>query len=271
MLSVNTAYYILLAILSFIVLKKTVQISQHGWWILLKGSACRKELLLALKNMPGNTINLDVLSATEKKFHPPFPLFTPLISPLAKRWKLFRFYKNFIDRQPMLVVLQSILIFFSPQPSLAITISFILLLLLIIVSLIHLLLGRCILGYIDNFRQDFHFLHKPYTTASKIDFVRKFTFGIIVIVTTSIIGFAAIYYGIYQASPSVSFNNLQSTNVPLQLIYFSVITAATIGYGDITPCYGWPQFLVSLQVIYFMGVLITLIFSLSNTFEPEKD
>lgn len=56
----------------------------------------------------------------------------------------------------------------------------------------------------------------------------------------------------------------------LQLMYFSVVTMATVGYGDIHPNMGVIQMLAALEVLFGTGVIIFLLFSLSNTFTFTK-
>jgi len=48
----------------------------------------------------------------------------------------------------------------------------------------------------------------------------------------------------------------------LQNLYFSVVTFATLGFGDIAPACGWTQVLVIFEVIFgyvFLGLIITII------------
>lgn len=51
-------------------------------------------------------------------------------------------------------------------------------------------------------------------------------------------------------------------------IYFSVVTIATVGYGDITPKSGPSRLLVSLEIV--IGVAFTIVlFSIAATFVRE--
>jgi uncharacterized protein YjbI with pentapeptide repeats len=76
--------------------------------------------------------------------------------------------------------------------------------------------------------------------------------------------FAFIYHNIFYLNDVESFNraNIHDTWPGLSLIYYSVVTFTTLGFGDITPKPGWLQFWVMLEVslgYIMLGGLISIL------------
>ncbi|WP_151087968.1 potassium channel family protein [Hymenobacter baengnokdamensis] len=61
--------------------------------------------------------------------------------------------------------------------------------------------------------------------------------------------YAVIYSYSSHANPDFLKEPLDST---IKAIYFSFVTSATVGYGDIYPCTGFGQFLVVSQIVLFL-------------------
>jgi hypothetical protein len=80
--------------------------------------------------------------------------------------------------------------------------------------------------------------------------------------------FAFIYHNIFYLKDGDSFNraNIHDTWSGFSLIYYSVVTFTTLGFGDITPKPGWLQFWVMLEVILGYIILGGLISILANKF-----
>jgi uncharacterized protein YjbI with pentapeptide repeats len=78
--------------------------------------------------------------------------------------------------------------------------------------------------------------------------------------------FAFIFHNIFYLNDLESFNraNIHDTWAGLSLIYYSVVTFTTLGFGDITPKAGWLQFWVMLEVIIGYIMLGGLISILAN-------
>lgn len=55
-----------------------------------------------------------------------------------------------------------------------------------------------------------------------------------------------------------------------QFIYFSVGTVATVAYGDILPKNWLAQIASALETLFSMGVIVLLLFALSQTFTHEE-
>ncbi len=86
-----------------------------------------------------------------------------------------------------------------------------------------------------------------------------------------VVGFAVLFYSNYSNSNGSAFNN--PFNSPLTIfdfLYFSIVTFATVGYGDITPSRDMlPRILVSSEIILSFLVIITFITSVSLTFKID--
>jgi hypothetical protein len=73
-----------------------------------------------------------------------------------------------------------------------------------------------------------------------------------------ILGFAYMFYGIAKSDPN-SYNYSAPKPVTYsEFIYFSIVSFATIGYGDITPVNEGARFLVGVEAI--LGSIINVIF-----------
>jgi hypothetical protein len=85
-------------------------------------------------------------------------------------------------------------------------------------------------------------------------------------VATCIAGFSIAYLDLSQSNPSAF--NVPLT--PISALYFSIITFATVGYGDIFPAIDLTRLLVSLEIIIAMLYTI-LIFSVIAGFVRQKN
>jgi peptidoglycan/LPS O-acetylase OafA/YrhL len=70
-------------------------------------------------------------------------------------------------------------------------------------------------------------------------------FGIVLTLCLSLLVFATTYVGLSQQSGE--FNGLHTK---VDAIYFTVVTMATVGYGDITPTGQTARVVVVLQIVY---------------------
>jgi hypothetical protein len=185
-----------------------------------------------------------------------------------------RFFGRWIDRQPSLVVLVAVLLIFIPQHSF-VRLEIFALLLLMFLELADVLCARAVLGFTDNFRPDFTFdpanlqedIHP-----SKTDFMGKFIIGMSAFVAAAVIGFTGIYNGMYflWGSHAVA-GNIRPEWPVVQMLYFSVITMTTIGFGDVYPMHPSVQILAACEAVFGTSVLVFMLFALSNTFIPDGD
>lgn len=68
---------------------------------------------------------------------------------------------------------------------------------------------------------------------------------LVFLICLSLTVFAATYYVL--AGTSGEFNGLSTR---LDALYFTIVTMATVGYGDITAVGQWPRLIVILQIVY---------------------
>jgi hypothetical protein len=152
-----------------------------------------------------------------------------------------------------------------------------LILTLIFTGLLDLLFARGILGFADNFRRVFELDPTRYYREasyrwSKTEFTGDFLLGFALFLCSSILGFASIFYGLYYVFGEKSFRNLLCKDWPvqLQLIYFSLVTIATVGYGDIQPAIGWTQVAAGLEILFGLGFVVIFLFGLQLTLSYDR-
>ena len=271
---------------------KVFEIIRSIKWIIYKGRLYGEEVIqLVEETRKAKTINAKELYSLEKKHQMPLPLFWYLRKRYAhiqgnSTWLIRlallinRIYGQYIHRCPSLLVLISFILMFFPKDK-SVWVEITLTICLILLELLNMLCSRAILGFADNFRSDFK--HDPTTNDnnnlicwSKTQFIAKFMFGISIFLLTSIFGFAAIYFGIdnfFSHNNSVALNGLnRDGNVPVQIqvLYFSITTIATVGYGDIFPKPGWGQVIAGLEMLFGLWVIVFLFFALSSTFTLDS-
>jgi len=267
------AVLILSYILCAVALVKIIGILLYCKWVLATGRPYRKEVFDSFVTDKGSPqISIALLTSINKKYKIPLSSFWNYSQ--DKLNGIIKFYRVWIYRQPILVLILSSLIFLTKNSNtILLTVEMYLISFLILSELLNLIFSRIILGCIDNFRTDF--LLEPgnpeFLVWNKTHFVEKFTFGAASFMVSSIIGFAALYYGLYCMEQTTYFKGISTHGYhQLEFLYFSIITAATIGYGDISPCYGLPQLIAAFESVFSMGIIVVLIFALSNTFTFEK-
>jgi len=78
------------------------------------------------------------------------------------------------------------------------------------------------------------------------------------IVLLYIFGFGMQYYDMYVHSPDAFTVGFEEELEPTTFIYYSVVTFATIGYGEITPLSTAARFMTSLEIMF--GMVINVLF-----------
>lgn len=277
----------------FFSIVKLVEIWSYNIWLINHGAVYREKMLgLVREHRTARTIPMAKMSSIDREHAVPWPIPWKLGEHFAAQEKsvgllrrlgasVCRVVGKYVDRQPILVLSLSTLLMVFPDRSLGwleMPAEMALILLLVLSALVDLLLARALLGFIDNFRRDFEMDPVQYYRQgtfgwSKTKFLGKFLFGVVFFLGTSTFGFGAVFYGLYQTCGEVSFRTLLENDMPvqLQLLYLSLVTVATVGYGDIHPNIGIAQMVVGLEILLGMGVLVFLIFSLATTFTDEME
>jgi len=87
------------------------------------------------------------------------------------------------------------------------------------------------------------------------------------------VGFAALFYLCHIQTGGTAFKGLPDDGWTFfHLIYFSIVTLATVGYGDVTPTESvMPRFLVASEIVAGFLILVALVTSVSLTFQVGTD
>ena len=152
---------------------------------------------------------------------------------------------------------------------------------LFFLKLVDLILARSIFGFWDNFRLDFTFtvFGRQGTNAevlpiSRAHFLSKFMIRIALFLFTARFAFARIYYRLYMLSLDEhvrAFNGLVDQGwVFVQFLYFSLVTMATVGFGEIHPTSVAAQVCVTFEILFSLVTIVFLLFALSNTFSYDN-
>jgi hypothetical protein len=81
--------------------------------------------------------------------------------------------------------------------------------------------------------------------------------------------FAGLHGTVWRLEPQNSFKNLPEVPSFMDFIYYSVVTAATLGYGDITPLSTLARVLASTEVILGLGWLTVVFGAVIAHLQPE--
>lgn len=270
-------------------LYKLTSICSYVYFLVRNGNEYKEEVSKVI-DIRERTIDIEKLAEIDKTYKVPWNLLWKRASPLSHLptnpdfreirfvGKICWFLGEWVHRLPIVVIfLSGVLMGFPIADSPLVWSGITLILLLIFFGLINFLLSRIRLGFVDNFRRDL--MPKPigyYQSGSrrwsKTQFVGKFLVGVTIFLVISVIGFAAVYYSIYQLYGPESFKGLLGGRWPAQaqFVYFSVGTVATAAYGDITPGNWLAQIVSGLEILFSMGVIVLLLFALSQTFTHEE-
>ena len=87
-----------------------------------------------------------------------------------------------------------------------------------------------------------------------------------------VLGYAALYCLSHTHSGGTAFKGVPNDRFGfIHFCYFSIVTLATVGYGDISPSEQLlPRILVGSQIVAGFMVLVTLVTSVSLTFQNEQ-
>ncbi len=95
---------------------------------------------------------------------------------------------------------------------------------------------------------------------------------------TCIVGCSLLNMGIYKMAPSTAFDNrARSSSDFVDFLYFTTVTMATVGYGDVTPLSPLARIVVTGEVlvsvfflVMFLGILIGIYNDLVQTLQGRQ-
>jgi len=87
-----------------------------------------------------------------------------------------------------------------------------------------------------------------------------------------VVGYATLYSSLYKIDDTVFDNIPKDQYTFLHFLYFSVVTIATVGYGDITPSQNLiARLLVTSEIVSGFLIVFTFVTFVSLTFKSDKE
>jgi hypothetical protein len=135
---------------------------------------------------------------------------------------------------------------------------------------------RLRLGYLDSYfrvigARSLRPEHSnPLEPLHDLDLVSDFVLLFVRLVGMVILGYAAVYSALHRIAPGAFGDLGEGIMADLSLIYFSVATIATVGYGDIVPKTLAARALVTSEILAGFALLVLLITSFSLTASPPR-
>lgn len=264
-------------------------LSEFGWFI--SGTSTVVSMLLSLKlvEMLAHVIVVWRIprSLVDQLGDPGIPTKTHLLEQCRaawdpKRWmfthfvlrfpKLLRWPSNLVFRWPSLMTIQALLLIVVRQHAVTM-IACALLIAGVWLELLQRFLFRLRLGHLDTYIRgiasdclDPEF-QQAFNPAHDLDLVTDFVLLFGRLVAVVILGYAAVYSALQLAlSPNAFSGNLGAgSETVFSLLYFSVVTIATVGYGDIVPSTMIARFLVASEIMAGFALLVLLVTAFALT------
>ncbi len=109
-------------------------------------------------------------------------------------------------------------------------------------------------------------------TARRKDVVSEFVTVFLVTFGVLVLGYGGIYAGLSKVGIGGSaFHGLAIDQSPFaQLLYFSIVTIATLGYGDIAPSSFLARLAVSSEVLCSFALIVLLVAVVSLTSQTDE-
>ena len=190
---------------------------------------------------------------------------------------------NTIFRLPTLLSVQVAIVFVSPS-SVITFIGVFLIWLALWADVVHNLANSLTLGYMNGYfrrtvcsrrmsRDSSTYPDETELNVPRRQVVREFTVLFAFLLGMNIIGYAGIYFGLNSLGlPSTAFEGVsEDWTRSLDFLYFSVVTLATVGYGDVRPQDGATlvRLAVVSQILSGVSLTVFLLTSFSLTIDPE--
>lgn len=201
---------------------------------------------------PGQTVRAKVAASLERR---------------AIRW---------LYRWPALMIMQACVVTFSSNPVLLVT-GVALLLLGLWLEIAHVLTHRLTMGCVDSYfgkgatlQTDRPLQPEPGAVCpSRSDVLQEFSSLFVWLMVVLVLGYAGVYSGLHTLHTG-AFRGLDGTWAPLNFLYFSVVTVATVGYGDIVPATILSRLVTASEVVAGFSLVVFFATAFTLTLEPDK-
>lgn len=194
----------------------------------------------------------------------------------------FSFLRKYIYRGSLLVFLLSLSIPYSQYVGIQGLVFYqcsaaVLLLIGLFIQALALLFNNLKMGFINNFHLSvFSSLEKkgtPIYLLSIRTILKNFFRVLGRNLAAMVIGFAGIYSALFFVCPRYLKEISASANPIINwfhMLYFSVITASTTGFGDLGTTHVVPRMLFAFEIILGILYITVLVIAFSHTISPEK-
>jgi hypothetical protein len=225
---------------------KLYELSAKLIWAYRHGAKYTEELLIAVKRWERSGFNrvelYEIMERDSRRWHisewPITRFFLRLPSPIKEC------IVDWVFRFPTLMVAQIALVIFASN-KIILSLSVSILWIALWIEVLHIMVNRFTMGYVEgSFARSVSFRLLPYPDPEFQELnpprrvlIRNFAKLFASLLILVIVGYSGIYVGLNTIfAPSPAFSGLNpGWLAPLDLLYFSVVTLATVGYGDITP------------------------------------
>lgn len=269
-------------------LLKLIENSQTIWWAYRYGRDAARELFIVIEKWKRTGIRpakfADILKRNKPLWSPEAWTFTKFFMTFNSRASTF--FIDYTFRYPTLMIIQTLTTIgvtktLTGSSFLAIGIFF--LWIGSWIGIVHVMAHRFTLGYLANqFPRNSvrveHYLeqHIEELMPPRSYLVSRFAIHFVIILVVIILAYTGIYTGLNDlldpASNSPVFYGLgKGWEVPFELLYFSIVTTATVGYGDIYPMQNHliARLAVASQILSGLSLFVFLLTAFTLTVEPE--
>ena len=224
-------------------------------------------------------VNLDILREIEHDLVGRWPFIWKLVQAASRRGSVRGEAARLLvilSMWPSLMVLLALVIFTGRDDSIYLPFDIILEWIGILVGVASLAIDRAKLGFFENFRPILAANPQQREIAWTVsESVWQFTCEFMGTWVVTVIGFAAIFYGIHtHLGADVAFN--WSHGCPetldylwLRFLYYSIVTIATVGYGDISCRDAWAVAATGTEIVTGFLLIVILVFSFTANMKPD--
>ncbi|HEU0143420.1 MAG TPA: potassium channel family protein [Nitrososphaera sp.] len=252
-------------------------------WAYRHGANYTEELLIAVKRWNKSGFNREELYEVMERYGRTWHISEWPITRILLRLPspLKEYVVDWLFRLPTLMFAQIILVIFASN-KVVLLLSVFLLWIALWIEVLHIMVNRFTMGYVEgSFARTVSFRLLPYPDPEPQELnpprrklIRNFAKLFASLLILVIVGYSGIYVGLNTIlAPNPAFSGLnQGWFAPLDLLYFSVVTLATVGYGDITPDKHAVivRLAVASQIMMGFLLVVFLLTAFSLTVEPEE-